>query len=234
MNKQFSGFNPGKHRQILLPEQFFIDVLPLIDDLAELKVILFCFRALLQKEGRYRYLRHADFLADTVLVQSLSQSDEDLESVLNTGLKKALNHGVLLQAKVELSGRTDCLYFVNTAKGRTAVQQIEAGQWQPGDENQIEILPVRPNIYVLYEENIGPLTAGIAERLKDAEIEYASQWIVDAINIAIDNNVRRWAYISKILERWKQEGRSDEEFERSRKTDAEYYTGGKYADFIES
>ena len=51
----FKGFTAGKHKSIDIPEQFFRDILPIIDNLAELKVILFCWRGLFQKAGEYRY-----------------------------------------------------------------------------------------------------------------------------------------------------------------------------------
>lgn len=68
----------------------------------------------------------------------------------------------------------------------------------------------RPNVFQLYEDNIGPLTPLIAERLKDAEESYPDSWLNDAIDQAVVNNARSWRYIEtifKILEgertRWK-------------------------------
>ena len=57
----------------------------------------------------------------------------------------------------------------------------------------------RPNIFRLYEENIGPLTPLIAEMLRDAEKTYPADWIEEAFKIAVENNVRRWRYIEAIL-----------------------------------
>jgi len=37
--------------------------------------------------------------------------------------------------------------------------------------------PERPNIFKLYEENIGPLTPLIADALKDAEKTYPPEWV---------------------------------------------------------
>lgn len=226
--KAFSGFPPGKTSTVAIHAQFFSDVLPLIDDLGELKVILFCYWALLQKEGHYRYLTRADFCGDAGL---MAGSGLD-EAKLDQALARAVEHGILLKANISMNGAETALYFVNTARGRTAVQQIEAGRWQADSNQQVEILPERPNIYTLYEQNIGPLTPGIAERLKDAEQEYPYDWIVDAINQGIDNNVRRWTYISAILESWKKEGRSDEASGRNRKANNPY-AGLSWSDFAE-
>jgi DNA replication protein len=226
--KAFSGFPPGKTSTVAIHAQFFSDLLPLIADLGELKVVLFCYWALLQKEGFYRYLTRADFCGDGEQVAGVGLDD----TALDQALALAVEHGILLHAIISIDGAEKALYFVNTARGRAAVQQINAGRWQPDDKHHVEILPERPNIYTLYENNIGPLTSAIAERLRDAEEDYPYDWIVDAINAGIDNNVRRWAYISAILESWKKEGKSDEASGRNRKANNPY-EGLKWSDFTD-
>jgi DnaD/phage-associated family protein len=231
----FKGFPPGKQNTISLHAQFITQLVPMIDNLAELKVCLFCYYALLQKQGEYRYLSRDDFTNSAELKKGLEVITEDTDTLLDNALAKAVEHGFLLSADVELEIGKQSLYFMNTAKGRTAIQQLAAGRWQIGDEPYIEILPDRPNIFTLYEENIGALTPAIAERLKAAEADYAYEWIVEAIDLAIENNVRRWNYISAILERWKQEGRVDEQ---TKTTQRDSSTNGKYdglnwADFAE-
>ena len=61
----------------------------------------------------------------------------------------------------------------------------------------------RPNVFKLYEENIGPLTPMIADALKDAETIYSIEWIAEAIELAVKNNKRNWKYSEAILKRWK-------------------------------
>lgn len=232
---KFKGFPPEQRNTVTLHAQFISEVVPMIDDLAELKVCLFCYYALLQKQGDYRYLTRDDFANSAEFMQGLEGIAEDVHAMLDMALAKAVEHGFLLCADVAIEKSTQRLYFVNTAKGRTAIQQIEDGLWKMDNERHIEILPERPNIFTLYEENIGALTPAIAERLKDAESDYAYDWIVEAIDLAIENNVRRWNYISAILERWKQEGRVDEQTKTTQRNSS---TNGKYgglnwADFSE-
>ena len=69
----------------------------------------------------------------------------------------------------------------------------------------------RPNIYMLYEENIGPLTPLIADRLRAAEEKYKPNWIADAIEKAVVSNVRSWRYVEAILMSWKENGRDGTE-----------------------
>ena len=60
-----------------------------------------------------------------------------------------------------------------------------------------------------YEENLGMVTPIVAQELAGAVLEYPASWVVDAIAEAVRNNVRRWSYVSRILERWKTEGRDN-------------------------
>jgi hypothetical protein len=54
-------------------------LLPLIDDLVELKVTLFCMWALQQREGYYRFLVKSDFLGDEAFVAGLRAVCPDAE-----------------------------------------------------------------------------------------------------------------------------------------------------------
>lgn len=234
---RFEGFSPGKLKATAIPAQFFSEVLPLIDDLAELRVTLFCFWALHQKEGEYRYLREQDFLKDAALMQGLTHDAPQRapQDILHDALDKACARHTLLKAWVELDSGREALYFVNTERGRVAVRQIQAGQWKPGKEDLlIEVLPERPNIYALYEANIGPLAPMIVDDLKDAERDYPAEWLRAAIQEAVRSNIRSWRYIRSILERWKQEGRSHDNTAPDPLEDGSRYASGKYADWIES
>lgn len=89
----------------------------------------------------------------------------------------------------------------------------------------------RPNIYVLYEQNIGLLTPIMAEKLQDSEGRYPREWIEAAFEEAVLNNKRNWRYIERILERWTAEGRQSGKDKRSaeQSLDPDKYTKGKYA-----
>jgi DnaD/phage-associated family protein len=65
----------------------------------------------------------------------------------------------------------------------------------------------RPNIFQLYEQNIGLLTPLLASQLEDAADHYPVDWIEAAFNEAVQRNKRNWKYISAILRRWETEGR---------------------------
>lgn len=234
--KKFSGFPDGsKLSPTAFPAPFFSDLLPLIDDLGELKLTLFCFWALHQKQGRFRFLCHQDFDNES-LTESLHAAYPTLkpDKALEKALSKAIKRGTLLTVEVELNKTAQTLYFVNTALGRTAIAQVQAGAWQPSaDGRLVEILPERPNIYSLYEANIGMITPMIRDALVDAEKDYPLDWIIDAIRESSERNKRSWKYISSILKRWERDGRSRDNAGRSAGQDGKEYISGRYADFIE-
>ena len=69
------------------------------------------------------------------------------------------------------------------------------------------VLVERPNIFVLYEQNIGLLSPLIADELRDAADRYPEEWIESAFREAVQHNKRKWSYIRAILRRWEAEGR---------------------------
>ena len=139
MTQRFDGFPPGRPRTIALPAQFFTDLLPMIDDVAELKVTLFAFYAVQQREGRYRYVRERDFTANAALMASLAEAAPGIapEAALAAALKRACERGTLLCADVPLKGGSEMIYFINAEPGRMAIRKIADGKWKHGDHPTI-------------------------------------------------------------------------------------------------
>jgi DnaD/phage-associated family protein len=233
--KDFPGFPAGKVRFTSIPNLFFSELLPAIDDLAELKVTLHIFWLLSQKKGYPRYVSFKELSGDGALLGGLKSSGQGSKEALREGLKRAVARGTLLHVAVEQNGRRDELYFMNTDQGRQAVEKIRGGQLEIG----VTVLPAeppleveRPNIFVLYEQNIGLLQPLIAEQLKDAEQTYPGEWIEEAFQIAVEQNKRSWAYVHAILERWASEGKDDGKGKRDSRKDRYRYIEGKYAKYI--
>jgi DnaD/phage-associated family protein len=131
---------------------------------------------------------------------------------LNAALQRALRHGILLRA-----GRGNATrYFLNSSRGRAAAEAWDDGSVDSADLESSRPLE-RPNVFRLYEENIGPLTPLIADTLKEAEDVYPAAWIGEAIELAVKNNKRSWSYCQAILRRWKEEGRGKEQNRRDTK-----------------
>ncbi len=225
---QFTGFPAGKTHLTPIPGAFFSELLPAIDHLGELKVTLYAFWFLDNLEAPVRFLTYSDFSSDEKLVRGLG------EAGLDDSLERATQRGTLLKVQAAGGGPERTFYFLNTPRGRAAVQAIEAGTWRPDlvDHPPVTLDVERPNIFRLYEENIGPLTPLVADMLREAEQTYRGEWIEEAIRIAVQNNVRRWKYVEAILRSWQEEGR-DGANRRDSEKDRRKYIEGEFADFIE-
>jgi DNA replication protein len=229
----FAGFPAGKLPTTPVPNAFFSELLPAIDHLGELKVTLYAFWALGRQRGARRCLRRDDLGGDPTLLAALSEPGRSDLEALDEALERAVTRGTLLRVTAE-SGSRQPVYFLNTPRGRAAADGLRQGQWSPDDEPPAAGLqPERPNLFVLYEQNIGPLTPLIAETLREAEATYPAAWIEEALRIAVENNVRRWRYVQAILEDWRTKGRDEREDLRQPEAARRRYVEGDFADFIE-
>jgi len=230
----FAGFPAGKFHHTPIPAPFFSDLLPQIDDLAELKVTLYAFWFLHQQEGSLRYLTRADFANDQRFLSGLGADEGRALQTLEDGLRRAVARGTLLQGLRPGEPAEKTLYFLNSPRGRAALAAYQQGEWSHGDTARLEatLEMEKPNLYRLYEENIGPLTPLIADAVRDAEITYPIEWIEEAIRIAVQNNVRRWRYVEAILQSWQKEGRHASNRRRAEQ-DSQRYLEGEYGDFGE-
>lgn len=221
-------------RTIKVPELFFSALLPAIDDLLELKVTLYCFWALHQQEGRYRYVRLREVLADERFMSSLAPDPEQAALRVQEAFARAIARGTLLCAHVEGVAGPEALYFMNTAQGRNAVRAIAAGQFVPGERTTpVALIVEQPDIFTLYEQNIGALTPLIADQLRAAEQEYPAPWIAEALQIAVARNKRSWKYIEAILKRWQAEGKDDGLARQPTQADRYRYIQGEFSDTID-
>jgi len=64
-------------------------------------------------------------------------------------------------------------------------------------------------IFSHYQNNIAMLTPSISETIAASFDDYPSDWFVDAIDIAVERNVRNWRYIEGILKNWKTKGKDN-------------------------
>ncbi len=203
---KFKGFTDSE-TFTQLPDALFHQLLKEIDDAAELKIALYFLWRMAHMEGPFRMLCETDFDK-----KELGLSAEEIR----LGLGKAVQRGSILKSTHE----ADVFYFLNSPRGRAAAEAFAKGQWR--ESGRIMSAPLeRPNVFKLYEENIGPLTPLIADALKDAEELFHAEWIADAIELAVKNNKRNWKYCEAILKRWKEEGRAEKQDRRDDKKSGE-------------
>ncbi len=230
--KIFSGF-PARMQYTPVPDLFYSELLPQIDDMDELKVTLYLFHVIARKRSDPRFASFSELAGSASLMRSLKNSAEALRQALASAVKR----GTLLSLALEKDGAAQAVYFLNTTRDRQAMERVMSGEIElkglavapPAPD-----LQERPDIYTLYEENIGMLTPMVAEELKSAEKLYPQARIAEAIRQAVKHNKRKWSYIAAILERWATEGKDDGTHQRDiEATDPDKYVKGKYGHLVQ-
>ena len=203
-----------------IPDSLF-HLLGEMDDLDELKVTLYILWRFEHMEARTRYISQGQIAEDQAFVSQLTAAG------LAAGLDKAVRRGTLLKVERPDGG----LYALNSPLGRAIAGALEK---DPGRAAGGLPLPPRdrPNVFKLYEENIGALTPLMADALRDAEKEYPAEWFDEAFTIAVTRSKRNWKYIEAILKRWKDEGHERKDQPDGGKG-SERYTNNEFSEFIE-
>jgi DNA replication protein len=203
----------GKTDFISLPDSFFTQAVPKIQDLAELKTVLHVSYLILRKQERPYFVTYRELLSHELMA---TMGEETLRQALNS----AVEHGTLLHSTLNINGVLEDVYSLPAD-----IRQPSARLPSPGGQ--------AVNIFALYEQNIGIITPMIAEELKEADKLYPPQWIEEAFREAVTLNKRSWKYIARILERWASEGKDSGKHRRSiKKVDPDKYIKGRYGHLV--
>jgi DNA replication protein len=233
----FKGF-PARAEVTPLPNIFFTEVLPNIENLTEAKAVMQVFFLLSRRKGYPRFVSFKELNSDPVLAKGLRHLVPATGDLLKQALELAVQDGILLHVPVDMSGQPEDLYFINNQAEKDTIAKIVQGTLKIPDvavrkEEEPEV-PQPSDIYNLYEQNIGMLTPILAEELQEAEHRYPAEWIQEAFREALMANVRNWKYIHSILKRWEREGKKDGKSVRdSRKErDPDKYIRGKHGHVV--
>ncbi|HEY7835010.1 MAG TPA: DnaD domain protein [Ktedonobacterales bacterium] len=225
----FAGFPAGPTPYVPLPEAFFTHLLPEIEDSGELKLTLHLFWLLAQQRGDSRCASDRELLGDPLLRRALRRRGDPRppEERLRAALELALARGTLLRVRVRVDGEIVTWYFFNTARSREAIERLMSGEDSPerlldlegpaggprdADGTPLVVEIERPNIFTLYEQNIGLLLPLVAEELREAGERYPADWLEAAFREAVQQNRRSWAYIRAILKRWEADGKGGQPY----------------------
>jgi len=205
----FAGFPDGPLATTIVPSLFIAEAIRSIDDLAELKLMLYLFWRFNQKRPAPRFLKRSNLEADGVIRDGLGAAGD---GALAASLDRLVADGLILRRAVQIADVRDEFYFLNTSTGRRAVSQLEAGKLDHGVLS-IPEESLRPDrrssIFRLYEQNVGLVTPLIVDELTSAEHDYPGDWIEEAFREAVRYNRRSWSYVQRILQRWAVEGKGD-------------------------
>ena len=214
---KFKGFTDSE-TFTTVPDSFFHHLLKEIKDVDELKVTLYFLWRIEHIDGPFRALCESDFEG-----KELGLAADEIVH----GLEKAVQRGSILRSQHE----AEVFYFLNSPLGRAASEAFAKGQWR--ESARIMSSPLdRPNVFRLYEENIGPLTPLIADMLKEAEGLYREEWFEEAFAIAVKNNKRNWRYVEAILKRWKEEGKNGKKDQQNSEKSSGRYTDSQFSEFL--
>jgi DnaD/phage-associated family protein len=126
-------------------------------------------------------------------------------------LEQAVAHGVILRFSASGGTGTRIWLLPNTIDNARLVaamaddpEKVPEQFWI--DQARPRIQVDRPTVFRLYEQNIGPLTPLIADRLIRALETYPLEWIESALEEAVAYNRRNWRYVARILENWSVDG----------------------------
>jgi DnaD/phage-associated family protein len=158
-------------------------------------------------------------------------ADSSFRSIIERGLRRAVEIGMLLPLTVEREGQTIDLYFLNAPADRRGLEAVRSGAVDIGAIPREQPAPAaRSSIFALYESLVGTISPLIADELAEAERLYPADWLEAAFREAASQNARSWRYVSRILERWAIEGPDHEKTERRAAEDR--YFRGKYGKIL--
>jgi DNA replication protein len=197
---------------ISLPESFFTQTLPEIQDLSELKVVLYVAHTILRKQQPSTSHSECSVTYSELKTETSRLLPDLSEETLRQALDSAVEHGALSRSTSNMNGVLEDVYSLTVDSGQSPAV----------------------NTFALYEQNIGIITPMIAEELKEAGKLYPPQWIEEAFKEAVTLNKRSWKYIARILERWASEGKDSGEYKRDiKKDDPDKYIKGKYGHLVQ-
>lgn len=125
-------------------------------------------------------------------------------------LAELLEEGLLLaHPQTSENPHQAVLLFPATPEGSRRFEALQEGNLSLAEIQAANPLPNpdKPNVFTLYEQNIGPLTPMVAEILKADAETYPESWLREAMQEAVSRNVRNWKYVQAILKAWQEKGR---------------------------
>ena len=204
----FAGFVRNT-RYTSIPNAVLGPLLTQIDTISELKCTLRILGMIYQRRGNRPWITLDEILSDTVLLDGLANQEEGPIEAVNHGVQKAVTRGILLEVR-DKEGKKR--FLVNDEYGRNLTETLKKDHaiTPPMEITDVEATAeTRLNIFTLYEENVGLITPLLADELREAETTYPKVWVKDAFKEAVSLGHRNWRYISRILERWAEEGRGN-------------------------
>jgi DnaD/phage-associated family protein len=149
----------------------------------------------------------ADMVELFILLDHMPTAEDDR---WQKALAELLEEGLLLaHPQVAKDPLQAVLLFPATPEGTSRFEALQGGNLSLAEIQAANPVPNpdKPNIFTLYEQNIGPLTPMVAEILKADSETYPESWLREAMQEAVSRNIRNWKYVQAILKSWQEKGR---------------------------
>jgi DNA replication protein len=225
----FDGFPRPQQNYSKLPH-VLIDCLPMIDSMAELKVLLYLIR---HTWGFSEYAKPKRITTDEFMRGRKRKNGTRIDagtgmankSVIS-GLQSAVEHGfVLVEIDDSDLARIEKRYSLNMS----GVKDLHTGQenlhsdyvkvTQRSEKETIErnsktkeeeAAALETNVSTLkelHEQNIGMVTPLLMNMLRNAALTYPVEWFQPAFEITVKSaRHRSWAFVEAVLEGWRKNG----------------------------
>ena len=201
---------PKEIRYTPTPNLVFGKLLDEIKELNDLKFILRIIWMINQAKRVPKYITLEEIISDRIINSIIPKPNTEPDTFCKLILNKPQLLNLFLYHEININQSNTAVVALNTARNKTMLNKIKGldkfdSVFQPNGDVSEE----SPNIFKLYEDNIGTLNPIITDELKYAETTYPSTWITNAFKESVVRNKRSWNYIKTILENWNREGKND-------------------------
>lgn len=93
----------------------------------------------------------------------------------------------------------------DTDKTRIDIEADDIDRWGVVVDDKGNVM--MGNLHAYFEQHIGILTPRIAEMIEGWLNDYPPGWVKQAIDVAVEQNVRKPAYVDAVLSNWSTEGK---------------------------
>ena len=193
-----------------IPNLVFGKLLDEVEEINDLKFILRIIWMINQVKRVPKYITIEEITGDKLVNTIISQTGAEPHTVCLSMLNKPQFLNLFVCHEINIDQSSSIVIALNTTRNITMLNKIKnldksESVLQPNGDSPKE----SPNIFKLYEDNIGTLNPIIADELKIAETTYPHPWITSAFKESVLRNKRSWNYIKTILENWYREGKND-------------------------
>ena len=120
MDKNFKGFSFDKERLTPIPASFFTHALQSVENLAQLKIILYILWWHSRCEATPPYITFKSFTKDEVFMSGIGNNKSSQLKSLKHGLQLAVEQNILLAASVTIGEKKEEIFLLNTSEGQSA------------------------------------------------------------------------------------------------------------------